>query len=404
MRRLLWKFKTSPVRTLLTALQVALASFAITLTLSVYLTPEDPLAANTFYLIAGYEDENTGGQYYSVFDPDDLEALTRLVPDIEALGVYEGVNSPVFVYNGKRFQFRGGATVSPEYFSLRSVDVIQGSAFSSSEAETEEAVVLISDAAARIIFGEADPLGQNLLGVSELSSAPRSYRVIGTFADANGEAAASAPAVYYPTWAPGDTVVSLDTFAASRLIVRARSGRSEAAGTQLLAAIRRQYQDHPQLAGVPVGRDFYVTEQTGSTNLGPQLNPNLVIFGLFGAMALVIGSIGVFSSTVVSVVERGHEIGIKRALGATGGAVSREFAAEVLLLSLISSLLGTGLAAVAIPPLVNFLGTLFFGGAVAWRPSAALIAVGVTAMLAGVLGTLPAYQAGRLKPIDNLRS
>ena len=403
MRQLLRRYRRNPVRTLLTALQATLASFAITLTLSVYLTPEDPLAADTFYLVAGYEDENTGSSY-SVFGPDNLQALTRFAPDVEALGIYEGVLNPEFIYSGRRYQFIGGATVSPEYFALRGVEVTRGSAFSASEAKTEEAVVLVSDAAARILFSEADPLGQILLGVSELSSVPQPYRVIGTFADATGEEAGSAPAVYYPTWAPGDTVVALGSFAASRLIVRAKPGQSEAAGRQLLTAARRQYRKHPQLVEAPVGRDFYLTEQASGSTLGPQLNPNRVILGLFGVMALIIGSIGVFSSTVVSVAERGYEIGIKRALGATGGAVGREFALEALLLTLVGALIGAGLAAVLLPPLVGLLGSFFFGGAVVWQPLAALVAVGLTALLGSVLSLVPALQTVRAAPVEGLRS
>ena len=323
------------------------------------------------------------------------------------LGVLEETYYSEFSFNGRRYQFQDGATVSPEYLELRGLDLTRGSTFSTSEAATEEAVLLISDAAARTIFGDADPIGQTLLEAST-TGAPTPYRVIGTFADGAGAAASSAPAVYFPVWAPSSTHYVIGTFATSQLIVRSAPGRSEAAGQQLLAAVRRQYREHPQLAGVAPGRDFYIYEGNYEGNfavdVGSELNPNRVILGLFGVMALVIGSIGVFSSTVVSVAERGYEIGIKRALGATGGAVGREFALEALLLTLVGAPLGAGLAAVLLPPLVGLLGSFFFGGAVVWQPLAALVAVGLTALLGSVLSLAPALQTVRAAPVEGLRS
>lgn len=400
MRQSFRRFTANPVRTLLTALQVALASFAVTLTLSVYLTPDDPRAADTFYLIAGHQDEQGFATSHSLFAPADVQALAELAPDVLALGVLENAYYPEFSYNGRRYQFQNGATVSPEYLELRNLPITRGSLFSASEAE--EAVLLISDAAARTLFGDADPVGRTLLEASD-SGTPTPYRVVGTFADATGEGAASAPAVYFPVWAPSSTHFIAGPFAASQLLARAAPGRSAAAGQQLLAAVRREYREHPQLEGVALGRDFYISQEDMFGDLRPGLDPNRVILGLFGVMALAIGSIGVFSSTVVGVAERDYEIGIKRALGATGGAVGREFAAEALLLSLVSSVLGIGLAALLIPPLTGLLGPFFFGSAVTWRPLAALVALGMTVTLSGVLGALPVYRTGRLKPLDSLR-
>ena len=126
--------------------------------------------------------------------------------------------------------------------------------------------------------------------------------------------------------------------------------------------------------------------------------------GLFGIVTLIVGSIGVFSSTLVSLAQRSYEIGIKRALGATGWAIGNEFGLETLVLALFSSVLGSVLAALLIPPLFGLLGNSFFlGVTVSWQPLAALIAVGATALSAVFLGVGPAYRIGRLEPIANLQ-
>ena len=403
MRSLLRRIRSNPVRTLLTALQIALASFAITLSLSAYLTPTQTLADDTFYLVAGRQSENSA-THYNVFNPLDIQKLAQLAPDVEQLGVYEYAYYPELSYDGRRYQFLTGATVSPEYFQLVEVDLLEGSAFSTTEAKNGEAVVLISEGAAKSIFGDLEPLGQDLLKTS-LTGNTTPYRVVGIFADATGEAAQDAPAVYFPTWAPAETLNGTPTFAASELIVRAKPGRSEAAGEQLLTAVRRKYRKHPQLVDTKPGTDFYLTTQNDLVSSTPPFNPNLITLGLFGIVTLIVGSIGVFSSTLVSLAQRSYEIGIKRSLGATSWAIGNEFGIETLVLALLSSILGSALAALLIPPLFGLLGDSFFLGAtVSWQPSAALIAVGATALSAVLLGVGPAYRLGRLRPSANLEA
>ncbi len=175
------------------------------------------------------------------------------------------------------------------------------------------------------------------------------------------------------------------------------------AGEQLLTAVRRKYRKHPQLMGTKLGTDFYLTTQNDLISSTPPFNPNLIILGLFGIVTLIVGSIGVFSSTLVSLTQRSYEIGIKRALGATSWAIGNEFGLETLVLALLSSVLGSALA--LIPPLLGLLGNSFFlGVTVSWQPLAALIAVGATALSAVFLGVGPAYRMGRLEPIANLEA
>ena len=403
MRSVLHRIRSNPVRTLLTALQIVLASFAITLSLSAYLTPTQTLADDTFYLVAGRQSENSS-THYNVFNPSDVQELAQLAPDVERLGVFEYAYYPELSYDGRRFQFFNGATVSLEYFQLVEVNLLGGSAFSTAEAKNKEKVVLISEGAAKRIFGDLEPLGQDLFKTSVIGNTTP-YRVVGVFADATGEAAQDAPAVYFPTWAPAETLNATPTFAASELIVKAEPGRSEAAGEQLLSAVRRKYRKHPQLMGVEPGRDFYLTTQNDFISYTPPFNPNLIILGLFGIVTLIVGSIGVFSSTIVSLAQRSYEIGIKRALGATGWTIGNEFGLETLVLALLSSILGSTLAALLIPSLFGLLGSSFFlGVAVSWQPLATLIAVGATVVSAVLLGVGPAYRMGRLRPITNLEA
>jgi putative ABC transport system permease protein len=118
-----------------------------------------------------------------------------------------------------------------------------------------------------------------------------------------------------------------------------------------------------------------------------------------GAVALLVGGVGIANVMVISVLERRSEIGLRRALGATRRHIGSQFLTESLLLSLAGGVggvaLGTAIAAV-------------YAASRGWEVilPAAAIAGGVAAALAvGVgAGLYPALRAARLAPTDALRS
>jgi putative ABC transport system permease protein len=118
-----------------------------------------------------------------------------------------------------------------------------------------------------------------------------------------------------------------------------------------------------------------------------------------GAVALLVGGVGIANVMVISVLERRSEVGLRRALGARRRHIAAQFFVEALLLSALGGLAGAAL------------GALVTGGYAAgqgWRivvPASAL-AGGITAALVigAVAGLYPALRATRLSPTEALRS
>jgi putative ABC transport system permease protein len=118
-----------------------------------------------------------------------------------------------------------------------------------------------------------------------------------------------------------------------------------------------------------------------------------------GAIALLVGAIGVANIMVISVLERRSEIGLRRALGATRGQIRAQFLAEAILLSLAGGVAGVAIGAAATAIYARGHRELLVIPAEAWAGGlAAALVIGALA------GLLPAIRAARLSPTQALWS
>jgi putative ABC transport system permease protein len=118
-----------------------------------------------------------------------------------------------------------------------------------------------------------------------------------------------------------------------------------------------------------------------------------------GAVALLVGAIGVANIMVISVLERRQEIGLRRALGATKGQIRIQFLAEAILLSLVGGAVGVAIGAATTAIYARGHHELLVIPAEAWAGGlAAAVVIGALA------GLLPAIRAARLSPTQALWS
>jgi putative ABC transport system permease protein len=175
----------------------------------------------------------------------------------------------------------------------------------------------------------------------------------------------------------------------SRVYVRARTDRTaEVAG--LLA--RATDPQHPQQVAVSRPSDAL------SARLAVAGSATSLLLGL-GAIALLVGGIGIANVMVISVLERRNEIGLRRALGAARRHVAAQFLVESLTLGAVGGAGGVVIGTAA---------TYALAYQRAWQPLIPAVAVwagiGAAVVVGGLAGLYPALRAARLSPTDALRT
>jgi putative ABC transport system permease protein len=127
-----------------------------------------------------------------------------------------------------------------------------------------------------------------------------------------------------------------------------------------------------------------------------------MFLGAVGMVTLALGAIGVINIMLVAVSERTHEIGLRKALGATNRSILLHFFLEGLLLTLGSGVIGMGLAA----GVMSALGTIQGPGGFdppKLVPMTAVLAICSLTVAGVVAGLYPARKAAMLQPVEALR-
>jgi putative ABC transport system permease protein len=124
--------------------------------------------------------------------------------------------------------------------------------------------------------------------------------------------------------------------------------------------------------------------------------------GLFlglGAVALLVGAVGVANIMIINVLERRSEIGLRRALGATKGHIRIQFLSEAILLALIGGAVGVAVGALATAVYASTKGWGVVVPTIAWGGG-----LGAALAIGGIAGLLPALRAARMSPTEALWS
>lgn len=280
------------------------------------------------------------------------------------------------------------STVSPDYFRVLRVPMVRGRSFTGAEfvARSKERppVVVINQALAGRLFGDANPVGKLVVGNPD----PRPFEVVGVVAESRWNTLGEVR----QAWEGGPHVYRLyhtTTSPGGQVIVRSRepSGRLLATVQRVAAALDRS---------VPVANARMLED-----NIAEYLAPRRLLFKVLtwlAVLGLAIAAVGLYGVVAYGVTSRTRELGIRMALGARSGRVLTSVLRE-----------GCGLAALGV--VAGVLPALILGrvlasslvGVSALDPAALLAAAGTLFATALLASWIPARRAAGLQPASALR-
>lgn len=173
------------------------------------------------------------------------------------------------------------------------------------------------------------------------------------------------------------------------VIVETRIGAASLIARQTPLALRP---DNPSVLRVEVPPEPQRVRDAVQSDLN-------VMFLLLGGLSLVVGAIGIGNMTLVSVIERTGEIGLRRAIGATRGHIAMQFLLESTAMGVIGGILGASLGILIV---------VAISASQVWTPvldpAAPILAPLVGGAIGLVSGAYPAVRAAHLEPVEALRA
>jgi predicted permease len=279
--------------------------------------------------------------------------------------------------------------ITPGYFNAMRIPLLEGRDIQDSDTGSSAAVAVISKAMARQFWGNASPIGRHL----KLSFFPdRERTVVGVVGDVkqNGlDSAAGVATLYWPVTQAGDSAMGPWRPYGLSLAVRTTNAplRLSSAVTAAVAAVNNN---------IPVDQVISLEDYVGDTLTQHRFNMELL--SIFGALAVFLCTIGIYSVLAYSVKRRLREIGVRLAFGAG----SMDIARLVIVDGVKPTLAGIGIGILAAAAMGRLANSLLYG--VSSRDVPTFLAMTVLLVLVSFAASLaPAIRASRVDPLAVLR-
>jgi len=274
--------------------------------------------------------------------------------------------------------------VSPGYVNTLGIPLQRGREFTEADTESAPLVAMINTTLARQFFAHQDPIGKRLMfGHPSAKNAPKWITIVGVAGDTRlyGLSNPARLEVYVP----------LRQDASSDMTLVVKSGIDPAALTSAIRNAVASIDKEQPIFGIATMQQLVQDSVSGR-------RITLILLGVFGALALLLGAIGIYGLIAYSVAQRTHEIGIRMALGARHGDVVR------MILAQGTRIAGAGVAIgiLASLGLTRLLTNLLFSVSPADPVTFAAVAI-VLVLVALLASYVPARRTLRIDPMIALR-
>lgn len=322
------------------------------------------------------------------------QVLNRIsaLPGVEAAAIASNLPMERGLRNGIKFNGAAGPeiqtvqmrAISPQYFRVLGIPVLQGREFNDADAQSSMPVVIINQTLKDRYWPNRDPTG-------ELLSPSGKQQIVGVVRDITEIRLdqAPAPTIYMPMpqVSNGLTVMMNGWFPSSWIV---RTSRPVDLASALRAAVK---ENDPQM---PIANVRTLTQVIDATLQSRQFV--LLLMGIFAGLALLLTAVGIYGVLSYQVSQRTNEIGIRMALGAQRLDVLRLVLRQGLMLASIGVTIGLA-GALA---LTRLLTSLLFGVTATDTVAFATVFSGLL-VIALLASYLPARRATKIDPLVALR-
>ena len=306
---------------------------------------------------------------------------------------------------------------TPGYFGVSAVTIASGESFTNADVTAANKVAVIGATLATDLFPTGSALGQsinvdgtpftvvgilatqsstgftdpNLEVIAPVTRVQRSYTGFGALSEVLAQAKTSAGV----TAAQGELGVELN-----QLLQVSSTSSSTASSTSTTTTNTGFGRGRFSATSAASSSDLPYTITNASTLLSTaeaSATSFTVLLAAVAAISLLVGGIGVTNVMLVTVTERTREIGIRKAIGATRGAILGQFLAEAAILTLLGGVLGVIVAVFLAQFQIDGTQPVIIGYSIP-------LALGVSVAIGVFFGVYPAGRAAAMRPIQALRS
>ena len=384
-------FRLNKIRFTLTALGMVIGTASLILVVTVGLTGKQyvlnqiqGIGANMIYAFH----EGQGAATPTAEDSltvADMHAVEQQVTGVVAVSPMVQLHARIPAGNGREQEVLI-LGVGPQYDNIRNLDVLAGRFFDEVDSQSHAKVAALTQHLAQHLFGSQDAaIGQTL----KIMGLP--FTVIGTFKErvetfGQSELAGDTIAMPYTVsryFLPNDALDQI-------FFSMADLNEVPAATKQIQAVLQSRHRPE----------SVYRVENLAQliTVAGKTANALSVVLLLISTVTLLVGGVGIMNIMLATVTSRTHEIGIRRAVGATAADIRLQFLSEAVLISIAGGVIGS-LLGLALPLSIHF----FTDYRIPISGLSAVIGILVSSLVGIIFGTVPATRAAQLDPIESLR-